>query len=453
MLARVGALPLAGLLLSGTPASAQVDIIFSRTGSGARAAGMANAFIAISDDGTAASWNPAGLGQLRKPELSLVSTTSEVRYRAEGFRTRDDLSIFTPLETSYRDTYPDFASLAAPVTLWGKPVTFQAAWRTLYALDYRENVSTTREPQVPEAPPPLRIDTNADVHGSVDLVSLAGAVKLTSHLALGGSYNLWLGDWIEERAVAETPLAPPGPSSFVAVTQENRVRGDNLSLGLMLTYPRWSVGLLHQSPLRSDFTGRFATVTTGATAPPPQDIEGRLLFPRSFGVGGAWRPAPLWTVALDLTADEWREAVLDTNVTGEINLLDGLPPDRTSTRNTISVNAGAEHLFVREGFVIPLRFGAAYEPQGWRSPYTRDPVDFVMLALGTGYNTNSLKFDAGFQMRWANYLSAGNFSIPSNSPLPVAVGERSTREWRLKLSVIVRLTDTDKLRDVVRKVF
>ena len=56
--------------------SAQVGVAFNRTGSGARAAGMANAFIAISDDGTAASWNPSGLAQLRKPEFSLVSTTS-----------------------------------------------------------------------------------------------------------------------------------------------------------------------------------------------------------------------------------------------------------------------------------------------------------------------------------------------------------------------------------------
>jgi hypothetical protein len=171
------------------------------------------------------------------------------------------------------------------------------------------------------------------------------------------------------------------------------------------------------------------------------------------GIGGAWRPAPLWTVALDLTWDEWRRAVLDTNVTGEINFLDGLPPDESSTRNTVSVNAGAERLFVREGFVIPLRFGVAWEPQGWRSPYTRDAVDFVMLALGTGYNTNSLKFDAGFQVRWAHYLSAGDFGIAPERPLPVAVGERGAREWRLKLSVIVRVTDTEKLRDTVKKVF
>ncbi len=45
---------------------------FTPAGAGARAAGMADAFIAVSDDGTAASWNPAGLAQLRAPEFSVV---------------------------------------------------------------------------------------------------------------------------------------------------------------------------------------------------------------------------------------------------------------------------------------------------------------------------------------------------------------------------------------------
>ena len=41
-------------------------------GSGARAVGMGGAFIAVADDATAASWNPAGLIQLEMPELSFV---------------------------------------------------------------------------------------------------------------------------------------------------------------------------------------------------------------------------------------------------------------------------------------------------------------------------------------------------------------------------------------------
>ena len=131
------------------------------------------------------------------------------------------------------------------------------------------------------------------------------------------------------------------------------------------------------------------------------------------------------------------------------------PRDRTTTRNTLSVNAGAEHVFTAEGFLVPLRFGVAWEPQGARSPYTLDPVNYRLLAVGTGYNTNSLKFDAAFQIRWADYRDGANLGAPfvGTSSLPLAVGEVNAREWRLKLSLILRVTDTDKLRGTLRKVF
>ena len=104
--------------------------------------------------------------------------------------------------------------------------------------------------------------------------------------------------------------------------------------------------------------------------------------------------------------------------------------------------------------MVPLRFGVAWEPQGARDPYTRDPVDFVMLALGTGYNTNSLKFDAAFQYRWSSFRTGAGFEPGASSPLlPPAVGERSNQQWRLKLSLILRVTDTDKFKRGAKKVF
>ena len=46
----------------------------SPVGSGARATGIGSAFIAVADDATAASWNPAGLIQLERPEVSTVGS-------------------------------------------------------------------------------------------------------------------------------------------------------------------------------------------------------------------------------------------------------------------------------------------------------------------------------------------------------------------------------------------
>ena len=461
MLARAGVLALVLVIARASGVSAQVGVPFTPTGSGARAAGMANAFIAISDDGTAASWNPAGLAQLRKPELSLVSTTVGDTSVAGGFRARDELSSFLTARSSYRSTYLDFASLAVPVTLWGKPVTFQGSWRRLYSLDYREIVAVTREPLVADGPPSVRFDANSDILGSVDVVSAAFAVRLTPRLALGAGFNLWLGDWSEDHVLSETPLDPPGIPTFESVGQTNRVRGESFSLGLMLTYPRFGVGLLYDGALDSDLSASASQTSSDTPGTASASADGTLQFPRAVGVGGAWRPAARWTVALDLTWNDWTEAIVEIQPVGRVSLFDGLPPDRTSTRDTLSINAGAERLFTGDGFVVPLRFGVAWEPQGARDPYTRDPVSFVMLAAGTGYNTNSLKFDAAFQYRWASFKTGADFGPGEESPfpgeesplLPSAVGERSTRQWRLKLSLILRVTDTDKLKRGARKVF
>jgi long-subunit fatty acid transport protein len=456
VLARTGGVLLALLSLDAPTASAQaIAFLFNRIGSGARAAGMANAFVAISDDGTAASWNPAGLGQLRKPELSIVTSTAGRSSRAEGFRSRDDSVSYSPYNSSYYATDLDFASLAVPLTLFGKPVTFQGAWRRLYTLDYREVVSTTREPLAAQGPPAVRIDANSDTVGAVDLISLAGAVKLTSRVAVGASFNLWRGDWTGAVDVVETPLAGPDLPASGSLRETNRVRGESFSLGVLLTYPRWNVGLLYQSPLHSDFSGTAGTVHSGVAPAPPISAAGTLRFPQAIGLGIAWRPAQRWTTALDLTWDDWDAATLDlAGSPAPVNFFDGQPQDRTSTRDTLSVNAGAERLFVGDAFVIPLRFGVGWEPQGARSPYTRDPVDFTMIALGSGYNTNSIKFDAAFQFRWAHYHDGAEFWIHPGDPLlPSAVGDRTVKDWRIKLSVILRLTDTEKLGRTVRKVF
>ncbi|MFT5125941.1 MAG: long-subunit fatty acid transport protein [Verrucomicrobiales bacterium] len=50
-------------------------------GSGARALGLAGAFSSVADDATAASWNPAGLTQLKAPEASFVYRHTRIKNR------------------------------------------------------------------------------------------------------------------------------------------------------------------------------------------------------------------------------------------------------------------------------------------------------------------------------------------------------------------------------------
>ena len=180
-------------------------LVFNRTGSGARAAGMANAFIAVSDDGTAASWNPAR--PRPAPQAGAVDREHHRGAEPAGARASAPATTCRPSRrpsSSYRSTYLDFASLAVPVTLWGKPVTFQGAWRRLYSLDYREILdASTREPLVPEGPPAgaLRRQQRRGGQRRPRLARGRGEAHAAPR-RWARSFNLWRGDWDEDPSVS-----------------------------------------------------------------------------------------------------------------------------------------------------------------------------------------------------------------------------------------------------------
>ena len=93
--------------------------------------------------------------------------------------------------------------------------------------------------------------------------------------------------------------------------------------------------------------------------------------------------------------------------------------------------------------------------ESW-NPYTRDPVGYRLLSGGAGYNTNRFKFDAAVQFRWATFFVSDFPSVTrlaQGSSTPDAVGRAAAHEWRLKVSVIYRMADTDKLKGALRRIF
>jgi hypothetical protein len=96
---RVIALSLTALVLAPVGASAQTAAISLALPPTARANAMGGAYVALSDDGSAAWWNPAGLGFLPKKDVSLTHA-----------QLVPDLA---------DDVYFDFIAFALPVHSWG----------------------------------------------------------------------------------------------------------------------------------------------------------------------------------------------------------------------------------------------------------------------------------------------------------------------------------------------
>jgi long-subunit fatty acid transport protein len=444
---------LAAFLAGAGTARAQIASSLNRAGSGARAAGMANAFVAVSDDGTAASWNPAGLAQLRRPEFSAVYTVNDRGLRFTGLRSPDGLVGYSNRSVGYSGSSVDFASAALPFTVARRPLTVQLGWQRVYQLSGSLTGEVLRGVVAEPATPPEQVFVTNELRGDIDRGSLSAAIRLTRALSLGASLNLWRGGWREQFDLVEP--APAG-SEFVGIRGDTEFRGHNLGIGLLLAYSRFNVGLVYYQPFWSSFQSR-REVRSSREPAATYDAGGRARFrlPRLLAAGLAWRPAPRWTLAVDLTHDEWTDALVDrmAGAEGAVNFFDGQPPAFSTTRDTTSVNLGGEHLFLREGSVVPLRLGLAWEPQGAMDPVTRDPAEYFMVAAGSGYNTNSLKLDAALQYRWGGIRVGEIFSVGGAvSGLRDAFGRSHVREWRFKLSVIYRVPDTEKLRDVVRKI-
>jgi hypothetical protein len=422
---------------------------------------MGNAFIAIADDGTAASWNPAGLSQLRKPEFSLVHATNLREQAMEGYRTLDRLSAFTTLKTTNAASNIEFASAALPFTLKSRPVTVQVGWRRLYQFSSRLRGDTRRVPVATGGRPAstIRFDNVGD--GSVNIWSLAGAARLTSRLSLGWSTDYYYGTWEDRANVSEDP-GVEGATDFLTRHSANSIGDAALSLGLLLAYPSVKVGVVYHKALRTGFTVRqafrssfFESIDTSFT--PDQGY--RLRFPRSVGLGVAWLPRPLLRFAVDITYDEWTKFLLEAP-DGPFSGFDELPPGLSATRNTITLNAGLERLFPVQGYYVPMRLGFSREPQGGRDPILRRDASQTILAAGTGINSNSIKFDVAIEYRWGGFDNAMNISPVYMSGraeefgLPVgpeAGGTTRIQDWRLKVSLIYRLADTERITDVVRK--
>jgi hypothetical protein len=437
---RAAAAALAAVLAGAGHARAQIATSLNRSGSGARAAGMANAFVAVSDDGTAASWNPAGLAQLRKPEFSLVYAIEQRDFGSMGMRSADGAIAYSNRDLRWNAASPEFVSAAWPLTVARRPVTIQVGWQRIYQLSSDAGGEVSRLDLRDPAAVPERIFLVAESNGDIDRGSLSAAVKLASRLSLGASFNFWRGHWTDEQSFAEPADAA---SDFLLIRSDTTIRGQNVTAGLLFHSPKVNGGFVFNWPFWSSYDVR-QELRSNRTEPRSYDSGdgGEFRFPRSLGVGAAWRPAPRWTVALDISQDEWTDTLV-RGVAGRpqvVNFFDELPPAFSTTRDTTSLNVGGEHLLLREGSVIPLRLGFAWEPQGPMSPYTRDPSEFFLVAFGGGYNTNSLKFDAAVQYRWGGVRVGESYTAKSLlERVPDAFGNVRAREWRLKFSAIYRI--------------
>jgi long-subunit fatty acid transport protein len=406
-------------------------------GSGARAAGMANAFVAIADDATAASWNPAGLVQLERPEFSIV---------ADYLSTRDDFTSTTQPELngthSFDDASLNFLSFVYPIP---RPVLGR---NVVLSLSYQKRYDFTRQfdgqvVSAQAAPGGLILgqDTRLDFEQSGGLGALSPSVafELTNTLSLGVSLNLWrsalIGQDGWEQTTRVNSLFTAGPSLSLSrgFSREkyDDIRGESVTLGaLWQAAPRWTLGLRYDSALKAkahyESTDSDLRLVPNIARPIVTNISNmdetrRLRFPATLSLGAAYRRNDRLTLSADVSRTNWNDVYVQTGAGKRFSLIDGAdlgnPLRRTKLDPAYAVRLGAEYAFIPKqrgetlNLLWTLRGGVfmEQEPASGRntrnllSPGNGKPDDFYGATVGLGLLVRQrINIDAAYQYRFGN---------------------------------------------------
>src|SRR5512145_2631573 len=148
-------------------------------GSGARAMGMGGAFIGVADDATAASWNPAGLVQLEKPEVSIVYSY---------FRHHQEYHPSNSPEITGGDTVDshdvNYASIAYPFIAFDRNVVVSLNYQHLYDLNKKNNFTQNLSGFVVGR-------RSFSQSGKLYAFSPAMALQIVEGFYIGGTANIW----------------------------------------------------------------------------------------------------------------------------------------------------------------------------------------------------------------------------------------------------------------------
>ncbi|PID73227.1 MAG: hypothetical protein CSB33_04715 [Desulfobacterales bacterium] len=386
----------------------EIPSSFNPVGSGARAIGMGGAFIAVADDATAASWNPGGLIQLRKPETSLVGSClwreeeNTFRRHPEGNGTH-----------RIHDGNLNYFSAAYPFECAGRNMVFSLNYQHLFDFD-RDWRFVLREEGTS-----LSCTDQWDFQQDGDLTALGFSycIQIVPQLSVGFTLNLWDDDLTENSWEQRYRIKGSGMLGTMPFTSDYyrknaySFEGINANLGfLWIVNRKLTVGGVLKTPFTADIGYRrtesyiedyplFPDANTAYEYSGTGNDE--LEMPMSYGIGVLWQVSNVFSLSADIYKTHWDQFTYRNQSGEKISPVTGRPRDRSHVDTTCQVRLGAEYLIINrpEKYVIPLRCGVFYDP----APSEGSPDDIFGCSLGAGYTQNDrFSFDMAYQYRSGN---------------------------------------------------
>ncbi len=403
---------IAGLFLLSSLSAAdaqqiEVSSSLNPVGSGARATGMGGAFIGVADDATAASWNPAGLIQLERPEISAVYSYF---HREQGYNSSSHPEVEG--DNSMDSDGLNYASIVYPFALFQRNMVVSLNYQRLYEMNKEVSFMFTRD----VSGDTLFEDIDFTQDGYLYALSPAFAVQVTPSLYIGATVNIWdnaLGEngWDNEYRLVSTGRLSGFPVEFNLIQkQEVSFKGTNAHIGVMWDINgSLTVGGVYKTAFNADLEREISFFQSQdwptISFHDESFIEGTsnfiLRMPPSYGIGISYRYSDNLTVAFDVYRTEWSKFVLRDESESESNPVTGAPISSGRLKDTTQVRLGTEYLFIQEKYVVPVRFGLFYDPE----PETGSLDDYYGFSLGTGFAKENFAIDAAYQYRTADDIT------------------------------------------------
>jgi len=440
-------------------------------GVGARAFGMGGAFIARPDDGTAASWNPAGLSYLRLPEFSIVGAASSIDIVSSVNLTPSASGGAPRTMITKNDRFsgqtPDFISATHPVALVGASGAVQLSFQRVISFDGRHEITEFR----PADPSTLRAFQQ---FGGFDVIAFGSGLQIARDVRVGFTVNRWFNgyNYKFERTGGNEPSNQTVDFTF---------KGWNTNLGVIWSpFESLNLGAVYKSGFTATVDLRRSRVDTPASFPatqnrfevpnpgdptrvpptpaiPPVNLD----FPATFGGGASWRPRTPLTISADYTRTRWSRARIRNYFTlpqvgtptfPEINPVPEAPEleedlfyelnyptllkSRSPQVDSHQVRLGVEYIVVRQRVKWPLRAGFFLDRQLFQTldetTGLRSQVPtYKGFTAGTGLIIGPVLLDVAYIHQWGNYRDG---DLDSD-----LLEDNSVRSNRFLVSLIYRL--------------
>jgi len=379
---------------------------FNPVGSGARAMGMGGAFMAVADDATAASWNPAGLIQLLHPEASYVYSHI-TRKEKNHFNTVNFSGIRynNEFKNPSDETNTNFISVLYPIHLMRRNMIFSVSTQCLYDFNRNWNFNINRSSFIDY--------WKYEQEGNLSALSFSYCIQAQSvkGLSIGATLNVWddnitSNNWVQN--YHRNVVFNSGETAYQLIKREEFVlKGINANIGILWRVnEKVQLGAAFKTPFNADIRRQSffyeLNPETNETNTNTNQFEETLKMPMSYGIGVSYKFNNELTISGDIYRTQWNHFEYIKNDQQAISAIQ-IAMDQSQIKPTHHLRLGMEYKLRYANMAIwsPVRAGLFYDPVVSQN----NPDDMFGASVGFGITKDErFSFDMAYQYRQGKNL-------------------------------------------------